>query len=458
MQTNEAGDATARYAASAGLTVCLITVGLYSVWIGSRFGFDAPPSSTGDELSYDSVAWELSHGRGFSVNYADPDFRQPYDLAAATSPDLYSIPDTTSGPIAFRPPLFPVVFSMANRITGRHFYLIRAFNVLCMAATAGLIGWFVYRESGVWPLAVVVLLFWADTRSRLYARTVLTEPLACFLCAVMTLLVIRLSRESGLKRRTVAALSVVTALSILTRSVVIVWLPGLLVMLWCLIRRQHQQSCRQALSHCGLFLLLTVLCVSPWAIRNIRLLGKFAPMGTQGQMEMSAGYSDIAWEHGGVWQNLASRNYFAAVVHDDMTTIDAELATAEKSTADAVAWIRANPAKLPALAVMKVASELRPASFVEWLVAALALIGVWLGRDRKLVAVLVVLIVVNLSAVAATWSVEGRFLVPQLFVFYALAGIGFECFVLKGRAAFDRTTADVAAEQQGTPRRVADDS
>ena len=166
----------------------------------------------------------------------------------------------------------------------------------------------------------------------------------------------------------------------------------------------------------------------------------------------------VWWGHGGVWQNLASRNYFAAVVHDDMTTIDAELTTTKKSTADAVAWIRANPAKLPALAVMKVASELRPASFVEWLVAALALIGVWLGRDRKLVAVLVVLIVVNLSAVAATWSVEGRFLVPQLFVFYALAGIGFECFVLKGRAAFDRTTADVAAEQQGTPRRVADDS
>ena len=146
MEANETVGIRSRSASFVGLIVSLFTFGLYSAWIAARFGFDVPPSSTGDELSYDSVAWELSQDRGFAIDYADADFRRPYDQAAVANPGLYAIPETASGPIAFRPPLFPIIYSIANRVTGRHFYLIRIFNVLCMAATAGLIGRFLFAR------------------------------------------------------------------------------------------------------------------------------------------------------------------------------------------------------------------------------------------------------------------------------------------------------------------------
>lgn len=177
----------------AGAAACVVTFVLYSASIAFRFGFDMPPSSSGDELSYDSIAWELSHGDGFSVDYGNAEFRRPYDQAqaAADDPTVFHISDTSSGPITYQPPVFPGVFSLTNRLAGRQFYLIRIFNALCMSATAGLVAWFLFREFGQLPVLVVIILWLADVRTRLYARAILTEPLALLLINLSAVAVTR---------------------------------------------------------------------------------------------------------------------------------------------------------------------------------------------------------------------------------------------------------------------------
>ncbi len=47
----------------AGVLVFITVATLYFGWVIARFGINTPPSTDGDEPSYDSIAWEISHGR-----------------------------------------------------------------------------------------------------------------------------------------------------------------------------------------------------------------------------------------------------------------------------------------------------------------------------------------------------------------------------------------------------------
>ena len=415
-----------RKAVRAGILAATITFALFGGWIAVRFGFDGPPSATGDEPSYDAIAWSLSHGDGFSIDYQDPEFRRPYDQAAIDAPDLFTLPNTPSGPVAFRPPLFPCAFALTDVVAGRQFYLIRGFNVLCIALTAGLIVFFLQRQFGTATATAVLLLFLMDTRTRLYARSVLTEPLACLLGTILTLLVLRYYHRSQSGVGVTILIGIAAGLSILTRSIALLWMPGLLALMYRISRRQHRQTAMLAVKCCAFVLAAVLVVISPWAARNTVLLKKFSPMGTQGQMELSAGYSDAAWESHGVWQNAAARGYVADAVTPQMSTIEVELAIASDSTAKAIAWAVANPWKLPGLAVMKVISELWPANWLEVVVLTLMVIGVAMYRHTAEVQICVALLLTNLFAVAATWSVEGRFMVPLLFATYTLAAAGLQ--------------------------------
>lgn len=405
------------------LAAFLFTAAIYSVWIGVRFGFDHPPSATGDEVSYDSMAWELAHGRGFAQNVHDAEFRRPYHEAAVAAPELYSIPSVPAGPIAFRPPLLSLIFASTNLVAGRQFYLIRVFNVVCVAGTAGLICLCLTKETSMAVVALMMTLFWMDVRTRLYARTILTEPLACFLIAAFCYVLLRQLKKSTMTRRDLALLGVSLGLAVLTRTMLLVWLPGvLLLLIW--VQRYTGTNVVDASKKASAVLLIALALIAPWGVRNVLILGRFLPTGTQGKMELSAAYSDVAWESRGVWQNLASRGWYDDVVTPDMSNLERELAIGDESSRRAFEWVRDNYVKLPMLALMKVAHELKPTTIAELAILVLSAIAILFARDRKAVALLSALILINLASVALTWSVNGRFLVPQLFPFYVLAGLG----------------------------------
>ncbi len=418
---------TTRTANVAGFTTFAFVAAAFFAWVGLRFGLNSPPSTSGDEPSYDSIAWELSQGDGYAIDYSDSDFRSPYDAAAKTEPELFALPQTTEGPVAFRPPLMPTLNAGANLLLGRQFYFLRSLNILLIAATAGLMAAYVCRTCGVFAVFASVVLFLTDVRTRLYARALLTEPIACLLTATLALLLFRMVRKCG--RFELPIVGLVVGLSILTRSIAVLWLPGLMLTIFFIQRRAQGQSFRASIFRVCIFFCFVLLTISPWAIRNVVLLERFAPLGTQGLMELSAGYSDVAWEHHGVWQNLASSDFFAELDLSQKAGVEKELVIADASRTKAIEWVKTNTMKVPAMAAMKVYNEFRPYTAIEAIVLTFAFIGAFATRRSPATLIMVGLLLTNALAVAATWSVEGRFVVPLLFVIYSLCGIGVaKCF------------------------------
>lgn len=402
-----------------GVVAFLAVAAIIGGWVHLKFGINVPPSATGDEISYDSIAWELANGRGFSVGFDDPVFRKPYDDAAAAAPELFSVPEMPSGPVAFRPPLYPLLLASGNALVGRQFWVGRTFNIFCIAALAGTLAAFLHRRFGALAAVVGIVLLLADTRSRLFARTLLTEPLACLLTAVLATLFV--NYHGRLRRPQIVMVAVTAGLLVMTRSITVVWLPGIC---WLILRARPEgvrlfsvDSFRQL----QLFVFCVLMVLVPWGVRNSLLSGRFMPMGTQGMMELAAGYSDEALAADGVWQNLQSTGVYNDVVTADMTNIQRELAIADASRAQAATWARNNLSRLPTLAGKKLLSEFRPRSPVEWVISGLAVLGAILGLRDAGIRLMLWLLAFNAVAVACTWSVEGRFLVPQLFLFYCLA-------------------------------------
>jgi 4-amino-4-deoxy-L-arabinose transferase-like glycosyltransferase len=419
-----------------GIAAFLMTAAVYFCWIGLRFGMNTPPSATGDESSYDSMAWELSRGHGYAVNYDAPAFRAPYDEASKTQPELFTLSPSPSGPIAFRPPLFSTIAAGLNLVAGRQFFAVRSLNVLLMAATAGLLSYYVCRELGFGAAVISVIFYVIDVRSRLYARSLLTEPLACFLATLLTLTLLGLVNR--MNRRGLILAGMLTGASMLTRSVMVLWLPWLTVFICFVARRLQKQTFRVSAGNAALFLAVTLAVFAPWGMRNIVLLERFSPMGTQGLMELSAGYSDEAWNNRGVWQNLSARGFFDAVETADMANIESELAIADASSTKAFEWISSNITRLIPLALMKIGSEFRPQNVFEFIVLIFATIGLC-KSGRTTVIVFGALLATNAISVAMTWSVEGRFLVPQLFILHTLSAIGAWCCFSKIRSSLTRT-------------------
>ncbi len=378
-----------------------------------------PPSATGDEPSYDSIAWQISRGHGFREDFDDPEFRAPYDAAAKTQPDLMTLPHVVPGTVTYRPPLFSLLIAVTNLLFGRQFWGIRLINISAMAAAGGLLWGCVSARHGRWAAAMVIILFvLADVRTRLYARAVLTESLAVLLTTILTVLLIRLSDRP--RMRDVVFAGIVTGVGMLNRSAFVLWLPGLAVLMVWIVwpgKRPFQMT--------ALFLTTAILVFSPWAIRNCLVLNRFMPTGTQGMTELSAGFSDEAWSRGGIWFNLDSIDFFQSVQQPGMSRIDQELARAEFSRSRAFAWVQSHPGRAVVLGLKKIFNEYRPHSIVEYGLTALACCGLWFGRRKRIVCILLLLNLINMSVIAATWSVDqGRFVVPLIVSIYLLAAEG----------------------------------
>lgn len=379
-----------------------------------KFGLNGPPSSTGDEPAYDSLGWELAHGRGFQFSHADPVWRAPYEEAAKVDPGLYSLEGShvRRGPTTFRSPLFPLVVAGTDWLFGRQFWAIRLLNIACMALMSAVTVGLLHHLRGALPaLAGEVLLLW-DVRTRLYARTILSEPLTCALVALLILSLYQLAQTR--RKRDAFVVGVLWGLGILARSNLALWLAGLLLAggLWWLRARPARG---QILGFAALMLLGAVLVCTPWGLRNCLLLSRWMPLGTHGSTQLSAAYSDSAWEHRGVW---TAGDPPANPEPSDLTQLEWELQTADEQTAKARAWVQANPGRVPVLALLKILSEHLPGSLTEWFLLILTLGGLARLRNHPLGFIFATLLLANAIAVGLTWSVEGRFLVPLLPVFH----------------------------------------
>jgi hypothetical protein len=433
-----------QHPAIAGTVAALLTAAVFLVHFQMKYGLNTPPSATGDEPSYDSIGWEISRGHGFSENFADPEFRRPYDALATTQPDLMVLPEQLPGTVTYRPPLFPTVIAGLNLILDRQFVGTRIWNVAMLSASAGLLVWFLLRFATVGSAVVGFFLFVVvDFRTRLYARAILTEASAVLLTTLLTLCLIRLTKRGSYRNAGVAG--IVMALAVLNRTATALWVPTLAAGMLLLLNSrtgvtsdvENSDGVRKpnTLAVVAVWLMTTALVCCPWAIRNMRVLNAPMPLGAQGMMELPAGFSDSAWENSGIWAPIDREPSTQQSGHP-LTRPQRERLRADVGKAKAIQWIRDNPLRSFLLGFLKIWNAYRPRQIAEWFIAVFAFIGIAATFRQQATHVFLLLHAANAFAIAVTWSVEGRFVVPLLFSIHVWAAVG--CWYLMTTAVHRR--------------------
>jgi hypothetical protein len=380
---------------------------------------NAPPQ-VGDGPDYDTIALQIAHGNGFSLNWDSPEYRAPY----LAQPELYQglLLRTGTAPTTLRPPLFPAVMAAIYVIFGRQFGLVRIFNCLVMAL-AGVVTFRVLaRRFGALPGLLGVGLFALDGRLRSYAPQVMTESLAVLLLALVTWGLFRFASER--KTAWVTLTGIFAGLAVLDRSIFIFALPFLALSLYAIIYLHEKKLWNvAALRQAGLLLGLALLINAPWMIRNCLVTQAFYPLGTQGAANLYSGYSDIALQRKGVWFSMTSGGFFKdlALTHKGL---DYELAIAKYSQSLGMEWIKQNWPKLPQLAFDKALDLWTPRTNFQVVLLVLGLAGLLLLPDQAELLICLGLLLFNTTAVALTYSAGDRFQIPLIPVVDILAAAG----------------------------------
>lgn len=247
-------------------------------------GPGATPSS--DPATYDTVAWNLARGAGFSLDAASG----PY-------------------PTAFVPPLLPWLTSLLYRAVGHQYFaavllqcVAGALVPLLLAALGGMLyGGTVGRWSG-WLAAVHPLLVF-------FSGYLLTEALFCATLLLALLLSVDWVRTPRPGRAVgaglawgIAALARPTALALPFVVALWAWRPlGLTV------------GARGRLVQLGLVALGLAIVVGPWTVRNAIALRAFVPVTTGAGGALMVANNAVTWDEPGARGGADSGTYRAAL-------------------------------------------------------------------------------------------------------------------------------------------------
>jgi hypothetical protein len=395
----------------------------------------APPQTNGDEVCYDCVAVQIWRNHQYSCDFQDEEFLAVYGRQNDSRSHRSALAERLErhkGPTTYWPPLLPALMGGSFMAFGRSFVAIRLFNTACAAATLSITAWLCRVVAG--PVASFIaagLMIWAGYVQS-YGASILTESFSALVVGVcLSLMTTRLTSHP---RSTCVMLGIAWGLAILMRNSFVLWVP---VVLGGLVTRivitdvadlpSRARRLGQALAAACVFLAAMLVVVAPWWIRNCRVLGDFMPLGAQGYMELPAGFSDAAVDNRGVWFRLLDSGFYdeaLAGLPQDASRTDLERATADYGRKSVVTWVRANPKKLPALTAQKIWSEWKPAGATGALVLFAALFGGVFLRGSVLARASLTMILGDVLMIAATWSVDGRFVFPVSVPIYALSGIG----------------------------------
>ncbi len=405
----------------------------------------------GDGPDYENIAYQLYNGHGFRIDTLNANWRSVYEQTDSDySAHLQSPPRQlqTTG----RPPLFPLVVCGIYQVIGRNEYAfaaVRIFLATCLALSGALSVWLTSHvlKDATQPWAerigcAATLLLAASSRTlQDYATDFLTEPLALLLMQLFVLCVCVLgndvidndsdqidSRKSGTRHGMIVAAGVLLGLLILTRSMFVVWLPaiGLLVMV-----AAHRLTLLGRLRTAALLVLVACLVCSPWWVRNVLVLQRWMPLGTQGAITLLGGYSDAALRSNGDWQaapelalrdELSQRVNFRSLANDSQR----ELEVAEVAEKRVEQWFWQHSQDLPGLFAKRIHVHWNPysgRSLIWKLAMVLGVAGLVVHRRRE-AWWLLGLPLVSTLVVAMFYSTGGRFLVPLYGVLFTLGGLG----------------------------------
>lgn len=386
---------------------------------------NAPPEP-GDGPDYDAIAFQISKGRGFSINWDDPDFKVPYLNNNQSGKFDYLDERQGEGLTTYRPPFLPLLMSITYRIFGRTFWPIRVINSLFLAITCAIVFIIISRRFGIFPGLLSALLFFFDPRFLYYGSLILTEAPAILVVTVLCWIFL-LTVEAKSVRRALW-LGGIIGIAFLVRSVFILWVPIIALGIYALGKpRTILWFSLSAFRLPSFFLASFIIVTAPWMIRNCVVLGGYYPLGTMGSTNLSAAYSDEAVNNKGQWFNLSKAGFFDQLPIENMSLIEQEKLKADYSRDEAMKWALRNPTKVPLLAFFKIVGLWRPRFVFAQYIFFFGTLGFLhlIFINLRFAFSLFILIAACTFAVAVTWwTIGDRFLVPILPLLSMLAAVG----------------------------------
>lgn len=199
----------------------------------------------------------------------------------------------------FRPQLFAYVCALLFKIFGTSFHVTHALNVICDIAAVPI--WFAVarrafpRRAAIMG-ALCIALHWTFVH---FSATGYMESFAMFLNAVLLLAIANVGlfvkRGNG-KRKWLwlCVAGVFAGLSILTRPTVMLIMPGIAVLV-VLIHHAKHHSYKAGCVAAAVLAAITVLTISPNAIRHWMMFKLWAPMGTASELAFHMGNNRDGW-------------------------------------------------------------------------------------------------------------------------------------------------------------------
>jgi 4-amino-4-deoxy-L-arabinose transferase-like glycosyltransferase len=216
-----------------------------------------------DAISYDNIAWNLAHGRGYSIDW---NLFQGYEYKAEAV-----------HPTAIRAPLFPLLLASTYVVFGHNWFIARLLLSVLSASTVLLI--FILGQrlfaARIGATAAIVSVFYPAFVE--YTGSLLTETVYMLLLALAVLCLIS---EKPRSLSSVVVGGLIFGLIALTRPEGLLFIP--FVTLWILRQRGGLAGFKTA----ALFLAVTLLVYSPWVMRNYLVFKEFILATTGGGMVM----------------------------------------------------------------------------------------------------------------------------------------------------------------------------
>jgi 4-amino-4-deoxy-L-arabinose transferase-like glycosyltransferase len=388
--------------------IFLIAFGLFIGRARAAGGDLSEPPLGGDQRDYEAIAFNLWKGRGFGYYWSDPQWREPY----LRSPRFTAaLGDRRSDyyPTTYRPPLFPALWAAVYSVAGRNIAVVRIMNCALMAGAITLAAAIAAHFAGLVAAPVAAILLLQSPHLTQYSRELLTEALATFLVSLLVWLWVSRS-ELPVSDRAAAISGVVLGLLVLARSIFVLWLPIALLMPGRSV--SGRSGIWRARAVC---VLACALVVAPWWTRNIIVTGAFLPMGSQGPINLPAGFSQRALDNQGRWRSNpgdGAPELIAAGV--DPFSLEYEVRLARHRSALATGWMRDNPQEVVRLMGLHVWQELRPRrSPTAWdFLFPAAVVALLYFRRRPGILPVTLVLCATLLSIALTWGATGRFMVP----------------------------------------------
>lgn len=374
------------------------------------------PPEMGDGHDYDALAFNIWRHQRFGFDWSDAAWRRPYEVVRGYESLLERHGDYY--PTTYRQPAAPALMALVYAVTNRNFAAWRVVHCAIMAGAVTAAAAVSAEIAGTAAALVTMVLALTLPLLRLFAHEFRTEGLAALLVTLLAWIWIRNARKGWTRAGSVAAGLVLGAL-IATRNIFVLWIPLAMV-----VPGADRSSGRSAWRWRAISVAVALLVIGPWWVRNAIVLETFMPLGTQGGINMPAGFGPRAMRFKGMWMSNPGDGA-QEIEALKLDAVASEVRLAQFRSALARRWIREHPLDAVRLMGLHVWQEVKPRTRPyptgAWLLPVAALAAVYLRRSPG-VGMIASIVGVNILGIAMTWSVAGRFMAPMQPLLAALVG------------------------------------